>query len=377
MIAGGTDHEIREMALKEETTLREFLAPLFNLPDKSDSTIYVACRRYGGFYEYIAPLLRRDWRLGIGKSLLGVDQTSPMLAKKYEPGKLASAEGKGYYVTEKLDGNRCKARYDDDEGRWVFTSRSGKEMRVNFDMRGFPTYHVYDGEIMSKEQLKSPGQANFNSLSGIVNSKYKEKKGLVYVIFDIIDTISIYEERRDQLNAVDAYRNRHGFDRSSDTQILPVLKYCENKEELEKWLPILLDEITVAKGEGCMVNLGNRVYEQKRTNALLKVKLLETMDMKVMALKEGTGKHAGRVGSMTCFCNASDGKRYECSVGTGLSDEQRDRWTDHPDEILGKIVEVAYFSISQDAKRRGTKEYSLRFPRLKKVREDKEETSEY
>ena len=101
------------------------------------------------------------------------------------------------------------------------------------------------------------------------------------------------------------------------------------------------------------------------------------MDMRVTHLWEGTGKHAGRVGSMACILQTSDGKTYMCNVGTGLSDAQRNRWTSHPDEIIGRIVEVAYFSVSQDAKNRGTKNYSLRFPRLKKVREDKEDTSEY
>ena len=101
------------------------------------------------------------------------------------------------------------------------------------------------------------------------------------------------------------------------------------------------------------------------------------MDMKVTELFEGTGKHEGRVGALNCICRGNDGKLYECRVGTGLSDEQREQWADNPDAIIGKIVEVAYFSISQDTKARGSKSYSLRFPRLKRVRDDKEDTSEY
>jgi DNA ligase-1 len=54
-------------------------------------------------------------------------------------------------------------------------------------------------------------------------------------------------------------------------------------------------------------------------------------------------------------------------VGSGLSKEQRLRWFDHPEEIIGKTITVQYFEETQDSK---TKEYSLRFPVLKCVYED-------
>ena len=59
----------------------------------------------------------------------------------------------------------------------------------------------------------------------------------------------------------------------------------------------------------------------------------------------------------------------------GLSDEQRELWAMDPSLIVGKIIEVGYFSMSQNANLNGTKYYSLRFPRLKQVRYDKEVTS--
>ena len=100
------------------------------------------------------------------------------------------------------------------------------------------------------------------------------------------------------------------------------------------------------------------------------------MDMRVISLTEGTGKHEGLVGALLCNCKDEEtGTIYECKVGSGLSDEQRWIWASDPDRIIGKIVEVAYFSISQDKSIRGSKLYSLRFPRLKKVRSDKDSTS--
>ena len=83
------------------------------------------------------------------------------------------------------------------------------------------------------------------------------------------------------------------------------------------------------------------------------------------------------IGAIVCEIVTRDLKHVVCKVGSGLSDEQRMRWAIHPEEILGKIVEVKYFSLSQSEDALGSNTYSLRFPRLHKVRTDKETTSEY
>ena len=367
-------HSVNEYLVKQaarkDLSLEEFLRPVFNPYGRDEQTIRGICRDFRDFQDFIEPLVNRKWRLGIGKSLLSVKEASPMLAKKYDSSKIPPSK-EGYYITEKLDGNRCIAQWVEEQGRWVFTSRSGKELRVQFDMREMPKEHIYDGEILSRKQLNNPGQANFNTLSGAVNSKYGDKNGLLYVIFDLIITGTSYAVRRDKLEKIET-----ALGDSADVRILPVLQYCSDVKSLEHAILYHLDSVTSVGGEGLMVNIGSRNYEPKRTDALLKVKLLQTMDMKVTELFEGTGKHEGRVGALNCICK-SEGKVYECRVGTGLSDDQREFWANNPEEILDKIVEVAYFSVSQDKQARGTNSYSLRFPRLKRVRNDKKETSEY
>lgn len=57
----------------------------------------------------------------------------------------------------------------------------------------------------------------------------------------------------------------------------------------------------------------------------------------------------------------------EVKVGSGLSKEQRLRWFDHPEEIIGKTVTIQYFEETMDSK---TGEPSLRFPVLKYIYED-------
>ena len=46
----------------------------------------------------------------------------------------------------------------------------------------------------------------------------------------------------------------------------------------------------------------------------------------------------------------------------------------NPSDYMGRIIEVAYFDVSQG---KDNEHFSLRFPRLKKFRDDKNETSEY
>ena len=163
---------------------------------------------------------------------------------------------------------------------------------------------------------------------------------------------------------------------NGEVRILPTLKVY-NKSIDDAGLNELLSDIVKSGGEGLMVNTGSGLYVPKRTDDLLKVKQVQTMDMKVVDTELGTGKYFLCVGTLYCEAVLPNGDKISCAVGTGLSDEQRTRWAMYPMEIIGKIVEVSYFSLSQSKTSYGTTMYSLRFPRLKKVRTDKNETSTF
>lgn len=333
--------------------------------------------------EFFEPIVNRTLKLGIGKSILPKDGLSAMLAKKYE-GKIKHSKG-GYYVTEKLDGNRCIASYDGT--KWVFTSRNGKPMHVNFDMSDLPKEYVYDGEILAPQQVtmseaiydmivKGEGEARkfksvFNSTSGLIN-QHTLNKQVVYNIFDImVDGIS-YADRRDELEAINSV-----FNSSKDVRILPCIARFENASDLHNNIRHILEKVVGVGGEGIMINTADGKYLHKRTDELLKFKLVQTMDMEVTSVAYGTGKYENMIGHIYCKSVMPDGKIVTCAVGSGLSDKQRLDWAIDANRILGKIVEVSYFDISQNSNDKGSEYYSLRFPRLKKVREDKSETSVY
>ena len=366
---------------KDNTTIRQAIELLLEPAKKGDLTLRNISMHMSQTYpwaEFFEPIVNRTRKIGIGRSILPNDGLSAQLAKKYE-GKLAYSKT-GYFVTEKLDGNRCIARWDGI--KWVFTSRNGKEMHVNFDMSNLPKDFIYDGEILSPEQaamsdaiynyinerqicMKFDDQ--FSATSGLINRHDKNKK-LVYNIFDIMVDGASYWERREALERLEF---------GKDTKLVRVLHKSSTAEGLEDVLPILLADVTDIGGEGIMINLGDRPYVHKRTDGLLKMKKVQTIDMKVVDLEWGSGKYDGQVGALVCQCHTDDGKMIYCNVGTGLSDDQRLGWAIHPELIMNKIVEVGYFSLSQNAIDKGSNVYSLRFPRLKSVRTDKNETSEY
>ena len=343
-----------------------------------DTTSFIE-ETLGIYGDFLAPIVNRTLRLGIGKSLLEKTVITPMLAKKYEGGILRG----DFVVTEKLDGNRCIAVYNESVGGWEFYSRSGKPMRVDFDMTGLDTDLIYDGEVMSEAQTllsmkrydsilndtdfaaaTFDAQLMFNRTSGLINRHDTNKKNLVYNIFDIISSDE-YTDRRERLINCNP--------RGNDVRILPTL-YIGNNREI---LGALLGRMTQMGGEGIMLNRVDRGYEHKRTDALLKYKQVQFMDMRVVNVYGGTGKYEGLIGGITCILETNDGKKIECDVGSGLSDAQRYAWAHQPSEIIGKIVQIGYHEITQSEENIGTNCYSLRFPRLIKVRTDKNCTSEY
>jgi ATP-dependent DNA ligase len=359
-------------------TVKELIKYCENTRDKTFVTTNAIETIVGIHGEFLAPIVNRTLRLGIGKSLLAKSDLTPMLAKKYEGGTLRG----DIVVTEKLDGNRCIAHYDGN--KWCFTSRSGKPMKVDFDMTGMNTELIYDGEVMSEKQTElsmqrhdiiinnkaygelidtQQAQLLFNETSGLIN-RHGSKSLLVYNIFDIISSRP-YLQRRQMLVECKP--------KSMFVRILPIL-YAGN--DINK-VNSLLDIVTHTGGEGVMLNLVDRGYEHKRSDALLKYKQVQFMDMLVLNIYEGTGKYTGMVGGIRCGIDTADGKHIVCDVGSGLSDMQRDRWSLYPEEILGKIVQIGYHEVTQNRAEIGTSNYSLRFPRLIKVRHDKIETSEF
>ena len=367
----------------ENNTVKDVLEFLLE-PNKQKDLSYINICRYVSqvrmWLSFFESIVDRTLKLGIGKSLLPKDGLSVMLAKKYESASKLKDDKRGYFITEKLDGNRCVAHFDGI--KWVFTSRNGKPMHVDFNMSGLPKEYVYDGEILSPEQVKlsktihenivhgkriEKTNVSFNQTSGLIN-RHDTNKELIYNIFDIMYDGVEYIARREVLDQLKP--------QSNDIRILPTLAYFANRSTIDYLAGDIMNKVVTAGGEGIMINLADAKYQHKRTDGLLKFKPVYTIDMVVEDIEMGKGKYEGMVGALICKV-VQNGKTIRCNVGTGLNDLQRGLWADYPDEIINRIVEIGYFSLSQNSNELGTNNYSLRFPRFIKIRTDKTEVSLY
>lgn len=357
-----------EVRINEKFTIKDFVNSLLKACPPSEYGKAIAVESTPGEdRRFISWLVNRLYKLGYSNKEAMVDACSPMLAKKYPETFLPYHK---YYVQEKLDGNRCIAYYDFDEECWKFKARSGKPLKVDFNMDWAEKVDIFDGEVMTAGHA---GSRDFTATSGLINSKYGDKSKLHYFIYDIVNPDMTYEERKQRL---DKYAKRiEDFDEYADYEFLncTILKVIGITElypnpDYNTELNVLLDNIVNKGGEGLILRDPNGYYEcGKRSNNLLKYKKTQTMDLRVIGWNEGNGKYEGAIGSFVC---ENDEHTILVNVA-GMSDDIR--WSD-PNAWIGKIIEVAYFDISQS---KTNDKMSLRFPRLKRIRNDKDTTSVY
>ena len=123
---------------------------------------------------------------------------------------------------------------------------------------------------------------------------------------------------------------------------------------------------TATASKTVMINLADEVYQFTRTNALLKVKVMQDCDLEIIGVQEGQGKFAGTLGALTV-----DYRGTPVGVGSGISDEMRKKIWASPDAYIGRVATIQYFEETHDAKGKP----SIRFPVFKELREKGKEVS--
>jgi len=120
-----------------------------------------------------------------------------------------------------------------------------------------------------------------------------------------------------------------------------------------------IHDVYVNRGyEGAMIKTIHDPYCFGRDYSVMKFKSFFDADVPIIGLKEGTGKHQGKLGSFLV-----DYKGVEVNVGSGLNDELREKLWGDP-TIIGRIIEVRYQEETPDG--------SLRFPTFVCFRKDKD-----
>jgi DNA ligase 1 len=321
--------------------------------------------------EVAQQIFTKDLKVGITEKTINkvygkgeIPSFGVMLAESYAK-KEDKVKGK-FFITLKLDGNRCVAVNEEDGVK--FFTRKGQPIQgmteLENQFKELPKGLVYDGELLLVNKDNLPSDELFRATQKVVR-KDGEKKDLEFHVFDSVSieefydgkSKKTYEQRR---NTLDLMFNHFNDGQIQAIKLLPVLYEGTDKN----MIGVLMKWAEEKNYEGLMVNTANGLYVTKRTDNLLKVKQFKTADLLVVSLEKAID---GQFKDLLARVNV-EYKGNLVGVGSGFTIEERRQFTEDPDLIVGKIIEVQYFEESKDEK---TGEPSLRFPVFKGIRHDK------
>jgi ATP-dependent DNA ligase len=298
-------------------------------------------------------IIEKDLRCGV--SAATVNKIWPNLIAEY-PVMLASGFDEKLvckmdwpaYAQLKLDGMRANVIVKD--GKVEVRSRNGKEVHVHGHFDFFADLAkgknlVFDGELMVKND---DGRfLDRKTGNGILNQCVKgtiepnDTANIHIVLYDIIDYNAFVVGKSD-IKYIDRYQQLtdvcFGVNASCSLVLNRIVNNLEQAQEV-------FQEYYAMGEEGIILKNLNGIWEDKRSKGLIKFKGELEADFEVIGWEEGTGKNTGRMGALTI---ASSDRQIVCNVGTGFSDEQRDKYT--KEYMVGKIVSIKYNAKVQDKK---------------------------
>lgn len=274
-------------------------------------------------------------------------------------------KGEWFSLSEKLNGIRgtyYKGRIISRQGQEI----AGLEHIIKAIQDAGYGYYVLDGELRRRNIDHIPDNENFRIGTGIINSD-GDKSCIDFTIFDMLTILeweneltNTYRLRRDRLKGLES--KLASMPENTPIKVVPLL--YEGTDT--KMIDVMLDKMVAEDKEGCMLNR-DTPYQKKRNKGILKVKRFYTCDLQVLRLEEGQGRLAGTLGAFVV-----DYKGNELSVGSGMTDEQREQFWASRDNLIGRIIEVKYKEVSKDKK---TGKESLQFPIFVGLREIGKEVS--
>lgn len=284
------------------------------------------------------------------------------LAEKYFD-KPERVEGKTFALTTKIDGGRIIALKEN--GQVSFYTRAGQRYEGLVDLEQemlakMPNNLCLDGEITLLNDEGIPSKEAYKQAMKITR-KDGEKHGVKMKVFDCMTA----EEFRNQRCKYDYITRRADAELLFSAgpfdyfELLQILYVGSDTSMITKFL----DEAIANDQEGIMINICDAPYEFKRSQSLLKVKKMQTMDLEIIGFEEGSGKYKDTLGAILV--------RYKngniVKVGSGFTDWLRSEIWNNQNKYWDRICEIQYFeeTTNQDGGE------SLRFPIFKDFRYDK------
>ena len=312
-------------------------------------------------------LLIKSYRCGVdaktANKVLGegfVLDFQVMLAQKYfeAPDYVI---GKSFTLTQKLDGVRCVAVKQGNDIK--FFTRQGKRLygltEIEAQMKNIEDDIVLDGEILANGEGTSAEQYGATTSALLSDG---EKAGLTYHVFDILRPDEFFQ----QISVLPYVLRRELLEKTvpegNAIKVLPVLYIGDDVSQIKT----CLDAARKANQEGIMININDAPYHYGRTKDLLKVKVMQDCDLRIIGFEEGKGAFSGTLGAIVV-----DYKGNPLKVGSGYSIADRAEIWQAKDELMGRVITVQYFE--ETVPKSGIA--SLRFPVYLRLREVGKEPS--
>ena len=314
--------------------------------------------------DLLIGVLIKNWKAGISVKTVNkafpelVSQFKVQLSNSYiKSSKKKNFKRKSRYCSFKLDGVRCVFIRD---VNWKAYSRQGKEfLTVDHIKKDLERLYLENGMSFWDGELYIPNKP-FEDIQGKVMSFTKgTSKDLEYHTFICGKKKDFFMGKTGSFKIVE-----HGYGK-----VVPVKQVLISDKEVES----RLEDAFSLGYEGIMLRDPDKLYDFKRSDALLKLKESSTdksqeqiedclvVDVEVdkfPVIEDGITTYRDLL--VKLFVKQKDGK--VCKVGTGFSLEFREYYTEHKEELIGKVVEIKFQGYGSKG--------LMRFPRLYRVRED-------
>ena len=323
--------------------------------------------------DLLIRVLLKDLKIGmnvksINKAINGlIPMFDVMKASSYDDknsiGFNKKASKCGYMMMIKENGIRGEIIKEN--GHIVVKSRQNKIVE-GFDeldkaFQNMPDGYLYEGEILKVGEFNT-SKEQFKETDKIYSIKGK-KQNLMIKLFDLIP-LDKFNEGEWGVKAIERKKMLKEF---VDKNNHPLVQFADIIYQ-GKDISIIqkkLEEVSKdGYKEGLMVMLNDGKYEAKRTKLILKCKLFNTIDLRVVDIKESKEK-PGTMGSAIVMYKGN-------SVGvSGWKEEDKIYYYKNPQELIGKIIEIKFKEVTVD--KNGVE--SLQFPNVVRIRFDKDEES--
>lgn len=275
-------------------------------------------------------VLKKDLRAGFSSSTVNkvypnfIPEFKCMLAAPMNEKKLKNE----VFVEPKYDGVRVLAYIL--KNNITFFSRGGKEF-FNFEFLKDELFSVLKDTIESSDLLILDGEITASTFNEIVGKSHRKEEQMKNAIFNIFDIPSLtrlaLKERKIVLS--DMFKK-------STSEVIKLVPYllCKKENIENAYIEFLSQGL-----EGAIVKDPFSLYEDKRSTSWMKLKEINSLDLVITSVFEGTGKYEGMMGGVV---GVDQEGRLKVSIGTGFSDEQRLAFWNDRISLIGRWIEIAY-----------------------------------